>query len=445
MSRLALTHSKFWIAVLLAGGTFAASVPAGAQADDRLLCDGKPPTIVGTSGDDRIEGAPGDDVIMALDGNDVVFGRGGSDTICGGAGRDRLIGGAGADVLSGDSGRDSLRGGPGADILTGGSATDRSSGGPGSDVLIDDVGNDLLRGGKGADLLDGGPGRDRCSGDAGYDAVGSGCESGRWEAGVRVVDVDGVSIRFVGETAEVPTSPSTIWISVLIADRKDGPTMCLGASTLTPNCPGPIIEGLTLEHPWAAEQFGERMGTRLVEVSWPPVDNRVQLVSERPAMRFASIFLPGLSSFSLDNFKRPEDCVGLDRRAAVGFDEFQAWGDAHPDEYGGIFTAGAGPGERGVPAMQVKASGARLEEIRAELTTDEASPCLVSVSFTETEITTAQQQLEALRIPGLLGHGITRDAVAADVVAIDRQTIDAIVAAVDRPDLIELTIQAILG
>ena len=50
-------RSKLWIAALLAGGTLAAAVPAGAQADNRVLCDGKPPTLVGTSADDRIEGS----------------------------------------------------------------------------------------------------------------------------------------------------------------------------------------------------------------------------------------------------------------------------------------------------------------------------------------------------------------------------------------------------
>ena len=106
--------------------------------------------------------------------------------------------------------------------------------------------------------------------------------------------------------------------------------------------------------------------------------------------------------------------------------------------------AGAGPRDHGVPAMQVKASGARLEEIRAELTSAEASPCLVTVNFTETELLTTFDQFDSLNIPGGLGWGIGKDGVQADLVAIDRQTVDAIVAGVDRPDLIELTIEGFL-
>lgn len=437
---------RWHLAAALTLALLGMAIPASAQEDAPPRCDGEVPTIVGTDGPDRIEGTAGDDVIVALGGNDVVFGRGGDDVICGGAGRDRLIGGAGRDVLAGEAGRDTLRGGPGADLIGGGTAGDRSSGGPGNDVLIDEAGNDLLRGGKGADLLDGGPGRDRCSGDSGYDAVGSGCEVGRWDAAVRIVDVDGVVIRFVGESSTVPPAGGTVMISVLMADRDAGPTMCLGSFTLRPGCSGPVIDGLTMSPAWASQQFGELMGSRFVELSWPPIDNHVQLIDERSALGWPSSVLPGLSSFDPARFARPLYCEHLDRTTAVGLDALQAWGAENPAEYGGTYTAGAGPTPaiRGIPAMQVKASDARLESIRAELSTNDMSPCLVSVSFTAIELATTRAQLDALRIPGRLSSGTTRDRVVAEVVAIDRDTVDAIVAAVDRPDLVELKVEAIL-
>jgi len=236
-----------------------------------------------------------------------------------------------------------------------------------------------------------------------------------------------------------------VLVSASIADHGDGAKLCLGPSTSArSNCGGTTIDGIDRDTPWINEHGGELSGRRLVEITWPPLDNRVQLVSDRPAMHGQSTYLPGLSISSTSRFARPTDCREQDLGNSVDFDAYLQWGAAHPDEYGGVFVAGAGPRDHGVPAMQVKASGARLEEIRAELTSAEASPCLVTVNFTETELLTTFDQFDSLNIPGGLGWGIGKDGVQADLVAIDRQTVDAIVAGVDRPDLIELTIEGFL-
>jgi uncharacterized delta-60 repeat protein len=81
-------------------------------------CAGKPATIVGTAGRDRLRGTRRADVIVALGGNDRVIGRGGNDVVCGGRGRD---------LLSGGRGRDRLSGGPQRDTCIGGAARDRAS------------------------------------------------------------------------------------------------------------------------------------------------------------------------------------------------------------------------------------------------------------------------------------------------------------------------------
>lgn len=77
-----------------------------ATAGTTRTCRGRPATIVGTGGKDRIRGTGKADVIVALGGNDVVKGRGGRDVICGGGGKDKLLGGAGRDVLVGGPGKD---------------------------------------------------------------------------------------------------------------------------------------------------------------------------------------------------------------------------------------------------------------------------------------------------------------------------------------------------
>lgn len=125
------------------GGGASAPAPRGAAAATPApVCGGRPATIVGTAGNDRLTGTPGADVIAGLAGDDTVRGLGGNDVVCGGAGSDALDGGAGADRLRGEAGRDVLRGGAGRDALIGGAGPDRLLGGPAVDVL------------------DGGPGKD---------------------------------------------------------------------------------------------------------------------------------------------------------------------------------------------------------------------------------------------------------------------------------------------
>jgi len=77
-----------------------------------VMCQGKAPTVTGTSGDDTPENNPGmygslaDDVIYGAGGNDTIRGNGGNDCLCGGPGGDALFGGLGIDILDGGSGWD---------------------------------------------------------------------------------------------------------------------------------------------------------------------------------------------------------------------------------------------------------------------------------------------------------------------------------------------------
>jgi Ca2+-binding RTX toxin-like protein len=88
-------------------------------------CDGKPATIVGTSGRDDLKGTPGPDVIVGLGGNDInIKGLGGNDVICGGKGWDFLWGSWGKDTLLGQAGRDAFDGGDGNDRCEGGEGKD---------------------------------------------------------------------------------------------------------------------------------------------------------------------------------------------------------------------------------------------------------------------------------------------------------------------------------
>ncbi len=104
---------------------------------DATTCRGKPATIVGTQGKDRVRGTKKVDVIATLGGNDNVRAGKGSDIVCAGKGSDKVSGEDGNDKLFGEQGRDRLlgqdgrdltNGGPGRDTCNGGRAKDRSPG-----------------------------------------------------------------------------------------------------------------------------------------------------------------------------------------------------------------------------------------------------------------------------------------------------------------------------
>jgi mannosyltransferase len=110
-------------AVLLPSNSNAASVK-----DSRILRDGLSPTILGFSGDERIDGTPGDDIIHGMSGNDRIVTKSGNDVVCGGERDDTLLGQDGGDTLVGNNGDDTLYSGPGNDKLNGGPGTDQCAG-----------------------------------------------------------------------------------------------------------------------------------------------------------------------------------------------------------------------------------------------------------------------------------------------------------------------------
>lgn len=111
-------------------------------AIEHPLCAGRRPTVVGTTGNDRLGGSGWPDVFLPLGGKDGVVAWQGNDVICGGAGND---------IIRGGPGKDRLLGGPGNDKLFGQGGNDRIFGQAGNDRLFGDRGKDRLKGGKGKD------------------------------------------------------------------------------------------------------------------------------------------------------------------------------------------------------------------------------------------------------------------------------------------------------
>lgn len=208
---------------IVAAALLACAIPSSSSAVGATECYGRPATIVGTEGADRLEGSFADDVIVALGGDDVVHGRGGGDWICGGSDQDALSGGPGDDHVYGQDGGDSIiegfgddvavAGPPGLyrdlltygssrravrinletnstvmgpnrdtvrgfdsyygtaydDVLSGTERRDRLFGGPGNDDIAGHGGQDYLRGDEDDDTIVGGQGPDDLEGGGGFD------------------------------------------------------------------------------------------------------------------------------------------------------------------------------------------------------------------------------------------------------------------------------------
>jgi CSLREA domain-containing protein len=133
----------------------------GGPAPGGPRCLGRPVTIDGTTGDDRLMGTPGPDSIRAKRGNDSVSALPRSDTVCGGPGVDSIRGGRGRDRVAGQADDDRAGGGLGRDSVSGNAGNDRLRGARGRDRLHGGAGNDILGGGPGFDVCRGGPGADR--------------------------------------------------------------------------------------------------------------------------------------------------------------------------------------------------------------------------------------------------------------------------------------------
>jgi hypothetical protein len=72
----------------------------GTKAASVRSCLGRPATLIGTPGDDRLEGGPGPDVLKGRGGDDRIIGAAGADRLCGGPGDDRISPGSGRDRVS---------------------------------------------------------------------------------------------------------------------------------------------------------------------------------------------------------------------------------------------------------------------------------------------------------------------------------------------------------
>ena len=217
----------------------------------------------------------------------------------------------------------------------------------------------------------------------------------------------------------------------MLIDSGDGLELCFGGvnESLPPQCAGPVVDGLDPEG-WTQTQADVTWGTRTVTVAWPPVDGHLTLISDEPELQLNRIGDEAPTGL-------PDQCQGIDN--FVHRDTVSFFANDNPDR-----TAGARVVNNGRDAVMAVVEE-HLEEVRAELATAEAEPCLEAVTYSTTQLRTAQDQL---RSSGLYspdgpvlgsGSGNSLNRLFIGVAVADGETVEGIIAEFDDPGLLHIT------
>ncbi len=207
--------------------------------------------------------------------------------------------------------------------------------------------------------------------------------------GERRFDVDGAEVWTRLEVDELPEGALRVEFVSFILDQGTGPTACFGAinDSYRPGCDSGLqVDGLVMGIDWTEASHGVTWGRRVIMVSWPPVDGVIELVADRAV----------------------EETPG--------------------------------PTDPFVREVQVKGD---LEEVRRELATDSAQPCLVSVQYSHRELRSANNAIEAMarQVPNSfigVGTGDVTNRITVVVPVAALATIRSIVEIVDDPAMLRI-------
>ena len=255
---------------------------------------------------------------------------------------------------------------------------------------------------------------------------------------VRTYDVDGIEVVVMTEVEELPQRAELIEYSTLLIDEGEGPMMCLGPymTSYPPQCFGPVIEGLDISG-WAEEANGIYFGPRTVVVTWPAVDDRIQLVSESEHEPLEPVFAVEL----------PEHCADIDRFPSTK--AIQDYSRSLGAQSGGLYVT-----DDGTLVLQVTDDP---EPHREALSGDGREACVVQVSTTAAELLRIQDDLFA-QITGadyassrsvVLGVTIGNPGGAGgrieiSVLAADLDTVEAIAALVEDRTVLRIIGEGVL-
>ncbi len=247
---------------------------------------------------------------------------------------------------------------------------------------------------------------------------------------VRVYDIAGVEVVVRTETVDLPERATAVEFATMVIDSGAGPEICVSIvnDSLPPQCAGIVVDGLDMSG-WAEQAQGVRWGERAVSVSWPPVDNHVQLLGDAPIDRTEFTYPPG---------EVPAACEGITRFVPVGV--VQDYERGLGDRSGGLYVA-----NNGVLVLQVTDDP---EPHRQAMATAEAEACVIQVKWNETNLQRIKTELEA-QLAAVVPHWSTISSGAVGrvdvIVAVaDHETVRKVAALVDHPEAIRVIGLAIL-
>lgn len=247
----------------------------------------------------------------------------------------------------------------------------------------------------------------------------------------RRFEVDGMVVWTRSAFDRLSERATLVRFTSTLIDSGEGLELCLGGvqDSLPPQCSGPVVEGLDPSG-WTETVADVTWGERTVTVEWPAEDGRLTLVNDEPAQSWVSIEDERPTGLPADC----EDIANFVDRDTVSF-----YAADNPDR-----TAGGRSVNNGAVVVLAVVEE-HLEDVRAELTTTDAEPCLESVKYSQVELSAAQDRL---RIEGLYlpdgpvlssGSGNSLNRLTIDVAVADRQTIDMITEVFDDLGMLYLT------
>ncbi len=241
---------------------------------------------------------------------------------------------------------------------------------------------------------------------------------------VRVFDVDGVEVVVTTDTADLPERASMVEFSGTLIDSGSGPEICFGAAleSQPPQCAGVVVDGLDMSA-WADQAQDVYWGDRSVTVTWPPVNNHVQLLEDAPPERI---------DFRNPSQELPEVCRSIARFVSV--EVVNDYARNLGERNGGLYLANSGE-----LVLQVTDDP---EQHRQALATGDSEACVVQSTWSETEL---DQILHSLYpqvyelIPYQVGTGSAElGRVAIEIAVADRDTVRKIAALVNNPETLRV-------
>lgn len=250
------------------------------------------------------------------------------------------------------------------------------------------------------------------------------------ERSVRTFDVGGVEVVVMTDTDELPARATAVEVTGTLIDSGGGPKLCAGAvmTSLPPQCSGTIVDGLDMTG-WAEEAQGVQWGERTVSVTWPPVDDHVQLISASEPEYTEYVYPPGVL---------PAECADID--AFVGSGDVNEYARGLGEVSGGVYLT-----NDGVIVLQVSDDP---QPHRDALASGGRQACVIEVERSEAEQRVIHDQIDkqlaAMVYSGSVSSPGPGGRVEVGIPVADRATVEAIAAFVDNPSAIRVIGWAIL-